>query len=84
MGKFGWSMPPGAWEATLPYEEGYLIALKCPKCGRFISMRETRVEPWEDSYVNEAGEKVVLGADVTCYYTCSRCGEVTDPIPVFI
>lgn len=90
MSGFGWSMPPGAWESTLPGEEQEgPIALKCQRCGRFVCMKETRVEPWEDSFINDdprfgpIGKKVILYADVDCYYACSKCGEIKDPIPVF-
>ena len=90
MSKFGWSMPAGAWDSTLPGEEQEgPIALKCPVCGRFISQQVTRVEPWEHSMINDdprfgpVGEEVILAADVDLYYTCSRCGEVKDPVSIF-
>lgn len=89
MSKFGWSLPAGC--NTLPGEEPESpIALKCPKCGRFLKMEVTRVEPWEESYINDdprfgpIGERVILAADFTQFYDCSRCGEVNNPSPVFV
>lgn len=89
MGKFGWSLPPGCRRLPGEEQEGP-VALKCPTCGRFIKIKQTRAEPWEDSFVNDdprfglVGEKIILAADVTLYYTCSRCGEIRDPLPVFV
>lgn len=88
MGKFGWNLPPGCG-TLLGEEQEPPMSLKCRQCGRFINMKESRVEPWEDSFINDdpqfgpVGKKIIIAADVTLYYNCSLCGELSDPVGVF-
>ena len=47
MGKFGWSMPPGAWESTLPGEEPDFSPPHCSACGAFLRLAADHYEETE-------------------------------------
>jgi len=88
MSKFGWSLPAGC--GMTPGEEPEPpVALRCPKCGRFVKMEPTWEEPYEDSYINDdphfgpVGKKIIMWTGVILHYECTRCGDVKEPLPVF-
>jgi len=66
MGKFGWSMPAGAWESTLPGEEPELIRLRCALCGAFLPSKPDSQEPWED---------FPYAAGYYLKWDCRKCGR---------
>lgn len=44
---FGWSYPPGC--NSVPGDEPEVQQPHCRKCGKFLSWKSTRSEPWEAS-----------------------------------
>ena len=67
-----------------PCEVDEPIALKCPKCGRFVKMDILREETYEDWGLDLDGNDYLFGIQIVRYYECKKCGEIREPYPVFI